>query len=119
MALSEIQNQRLMLDNTLRSIEGVKKVYYQPPASIKLQYPCLMYEPSNPDTMYADDRRYLMFMGYTLTLIDTDPESIIQKHILDLNKNLDSNCFVKFDRFFTSDNLNHWTYSLTYTKAIW
>lgn len=116
---TQIQNQRKQLDDILRSIDGVKKVYYQPPESMQLKYPCIIYEPSGQNVMYANDSRYLTFMEYTLTLIDRDPESIIQKSILDLRKNADANCYVKFDRFFTADNLNHWTYRLAFTKGMW
>lgn len=115
MSQTMIEQQRDFLHEILCNIDGVKEVYYQPPNNTMLVYPCLIYTMDYLDITYADGKRYLSFPQYTLTLIDYDPESIIQRHILDL----DADCHVSFNRFFTSDNLNHWVYKLVYTKALW
>lgn len=112
---TEIELQRELLHEILTNIEGVRKVYFQPPDSSQLVYPCIVYELNGFTNMYSDNSRYLTFPEYTITLIDKNPESIIQKHIMDL----EGDCHVTFDRFFTSDNLNHWTYSLAFSKALW
>ena len=119
MSKTVIESQRDYLDDILRSIDGVKKVYYQPPASIHLEYPCILYKLSGYNRMYANGVCYASWPEYEVTLIDHDPESILQKRMLDLGKDADSNCYVQFNRFFTSDNLNHWAYRLTFTKASW
>lgn len=115
MLKTPIEEQREQLHEVLSNIEGVEGVYYQPPYNIKLQYPCIIYSLNRIDNFYADGKRYASFPSYTVTLIDYDPDSIIQKNILDLN----DSCFVSFDRFFTSDNLNHWAYTISYRKALW
>lgn len=115
MSLTIIEAQRKSLHDILSSIPGVKKVYFQPPMESMLKYPCILYEPNGFSTLSSDNNRYLSFPEYTLTLIDYDPESIIQKYIMDLN----GDCHISFDRFFVSDNLNHWVYSLVFSKSLW
>lgn len=115
MSQNPIKKQRDYLHDILESIDGVKKVYFQPPESIKLKYPCIIYSLDGFDDNRADGKRYLTFPSYTLTLIDFDPESMIQKHIMDLSEN----CYVSFNRFYTSDNLNHWVYKVVFDKALW
>lgn len=115
MSKTKIELQREALDDILRSIEGVKKIYNQPPSEHLLEYPCLIYTFSNYETLYSDDKRYLTWPSYMLTLIDKNPESAIQQSIMDLG----GPCFVRFNRFFTSDNLNHWVYEVTFTQDTW
>lgn len=115
MSQTVIEQQRECLHEILLSIEGPSKVYFQPPNNIQLEYPCLIYSINRMPVSHADNNRYLMFPVYTLMLIDHDPESIIQKSILDLT----GDCCISFDRFYTADNLNHWVYTLTFTKNLW
>jgi len=112
---TEIESQRDEVQEILSGIEGVAKVYFQPPSSQRLTYPCIVYSLNKYNTKYSNNSRYLTYPEYTVTLIDSNPESIIQKRIMDLN----GSCFVGFDRFYTSDNLNHWVYTLIYSSSLW
>jgi len=99
---------RMLLQESLENIPGVSKVYFQPPESTKLLYPCIIYELSDISSMGADDINYLNIFSFSLTVIDKDPESNIPHEILSI-----SDPFVAtFDRFFTTDNMNHWTFTL-------
>lgn len=115
MSQTMIEAQREALHDILCDIPGVKKVYFQPPKESLLKYPCILYELNDFITMNSDNDRYLTIPTYTVTLIDYNPESIIQKYIMDLH----GDCHVSFDRFFTSDNLNHWVYKLSFSKSLW
>jgi len=115
MSQTVIEKQRALLDSMLRNIDGVKGVYYQPPSITRIQYPCIIYSLNDISSMYGDDRRYLSFPTYEIVLMDYDPESIIQKYIMDL----DNGCYIRFNRYYTSDNLNHWVYELTFSKNLW
>lgn len=115
MPTTPIEIQRESFHEVLCGIDGIKNVYFQPPYNLKLQYPCIIYELNRINTKHANSGRYLSFPVYTVTLIEHDPDSIIQKQILDLN----DSCYVSFDRFFTSDNLNHWVYTIEYRKLLW
>ena len=115
MSKTPTEIQREALYDILSGIEGVKKVYYQQPYSKGIVYPCIIYGLNRLETKYASDRRYLTFPSYMVTLIDYDPDTILQKKILDL----DGPCSVSFDRFFTDDNLYHWAYTLVFTESLW
>jgi hypothetical protein len=119
MSKTVIELQREHLDDILRGIEGVDHVYYQPPTSMHLKYPCILYKLSGYDKRYANGGRYISWPEYDVTIIDYNPESILQKRFMDLGTDVDSNCYVQFNRFFTADNLNHWSYRLTFTKDSW
>ena len=51
--------QRSDFQTVLESIPGVEKVYFQPPESVKLVYPCILYEYSRASHIYADNITYL------------------------------------------------------------
>lgn len=57
--------------------------YFQPPASIKLSYPCVIYFRSNSETIRANDGVYLKPKAYELTVIDRDPETSIPDKLLE------------------------------------
>lgn len=117
MSKTEIEIQREALHDILSSIPGPAKVYYQPPASVSLKYPCLLYDFDGYTAHYADNIPMFRWPEYTLTLVDKDPESIIHKRIMDLQNT--NGCYIRFDRFYTADNLNHWSYHLTFTQKMW
>ena len=101
------KNRRLELHFMLCDILGSKNVYFQPPESAKLEYPCIIYNLSDIDIKYADNRPYAIRDKYAVTVVDKDPDSNIRRKILKLPQ-------CKFSRFFTSDNLNHWMFDIYY-----
>jgi hypothetical protein len=102
--------QRLELHSILQSIIGVRSdgkanVYFQPPATVNLNYPCIMYRLNDIDTSFANDNPYVFDKKYQITVIDPDPDSLIPDKISRLSK-----CV--FDRHFTADNLNHYVFNI-------
>ena len=98
---------RLLLHQILLEILGNKNVYFQPPESKKMEYPCIVYERNAVDTKFADDKPYLNTKRYTVTVIDKDPDSKIPDKIAALP-------LCTFNRHYTADNLNHDIYNLYY-----
>lgn len=97
---------RLKLHQELLTL--TRNVYFQPPESIKISYPCILYTRDTYDTKYADNGKYLFKKGYKVTIIDTDPE-----------KKLSDELYMKFphcklDRSYTSDNLYHDVFTIFY-----
>ena len=84
------------------------KVYFQPPAGQKIEYPCIIYQLQNLDVDYADDITYRKHTHYLVTLIGFDPDNddLIDK-LLELR-------YCSFDRRFISDNLYHDVFDLYY-----
>ena len=99
-------NTRLDLQKVLLDLVGSPiKVYFQPPSTVKMTYPCVVYSRSNATTKSADNIPYLRMKRYQVTVIDADPDSIIPEKIEALP-------MCTFDRQFTADNLYHDVFSL-------
>lgn len=99
---------RLKLHEQLVQILGTRNVYFQPPESINLNYPCIIYERDNINTNFADNKPYFSRDRYNVTVIDKDPDSSISERLLG-NFSL-----CGFSRHYISDNLNHNTFILYY-----
>lgn len=97
---------RLNLQDKLEEVLGSKQVYFQPPESLKLKYPCIVYSRSKIFSRKADDMVYHKMNRYTVTLIFKDPDSEIPDTIMD-NFQL-----ITHDRQFMSNNLIHDVYTL-------
>lgn len=96
---------RLGLDEILRSI--APNVYFQPPETIKIKYPCIVYSLDDVDIDYSDNLPYMVTKRYQLTVITKDPDSTIKDDVILLPK-------CSFVRAFTSDNLNHYVFQIYY-----
>jgi hypothetical protein len=96
---------RLDLQTLLVGILGSDNVYFQPPPSIQLKYPCIVYHREYEQVNHADDIPYKRRKRYMVTVIDRDPDSVIPDKISELP-------MCSYDRFYTSDNLNHDVYKL-------
>ena len=98
---------RLALQTDLEALLGSRNVYFQPPESMKLSYPCIVYEPSSELTLYANNDPYAIMDRYTVTLIDKNPDSPFRDKLRRMRT-------ASFNRFFRSNNLNHFVYTLYY-----
>lgn len=103
---------RLDLHNILIDILGTKnstvsRVYFQPPVSIKIEYPCIIYKRSDRKDLFSDDRIYLDMKQYSIMVVDKNPDSLIPDKVLDLQ-------YCSFSTHFTVDGLNHDVYNLYY-----
>lgn len=98
---------RLKLHEIFCEILGNRNVYFQPPASVRLNFPCIIYERSNVDALIADDTNYITKKQYTVTVIDKNPDSELPDKVGNLP-------YCSFERFFVSDNLNHDVFKIYY-----
>lgn len=93
-------NRRLELQTKLEELLGSRNVYYQPPESLKMEYPAIRYSKSNISSRYADDVKYSNFTLYEIVVIDKRSDNEVIEKILNL-----PHC--AFDRHYVSDNLHH------------
>lgn len=100
-------NNRLKLQSELEKLLGNRHVYYQPPESLKIEYPAILYSKNNIDSRHADNTRYSFLTRYTITVIDKKPDNIVIDKLLSIP-------YCSFDRHYISDNLNHDTLTLYY-----
>lgn len=98
---------RTELQQLLESILGSGYVYFQPPASVKMNYPAIVYSLGSIRDLNADNEPYVHNKAYTVTVIDKNPDSPIAEKMIDLPE-------CSFDRAYTADNLNHFVYTLFY-----
>lgn len=99
---------RLELHEELCIILGTRYVYFQPPASVKMTYPCIRYSKGAPDIKRASNAIYKNTNRYEITVIDADPDSEIADKILAHFQ------MCSIDRRYTADNLHHTTLTLYY-----
>ena len=96
---------RFDLQALLVIISGTDNVYFQPPPTIQMKYPCIVYQRDYELVNHANDLPYKRRKRYSVTVIDRDPDSAIPDKIAELP-------LCVFDRFYTADNLNHDVYKL-------
>ena len=98
---------RTELHKDLVNILGNRNVYFQPPASIEMQYPCIRYKRESIDNEFANDKRYLSKTKYQVTVIDKDPDSEIVEKMIDYP-------MTSHIRHYVADNLNHDVFIIYY-----
>jgi hypothetical protein len=95
---------RLELQTLLETL-GAAEVYFQPPASVQMEYPCIVYKRDNAQTEFAGNRPYIREQRYQVTVIARDPDSDIHLKLAELPK-----CI--YNRNYITNSLNHDVYVL-------
>ena len=72
---------RLELQAVLTGILGSNNVYFQPPPTVQMEYPAIVYHRDYEQTDHADDIPYKRMKRYLVTVIDRDPDSGIPDKI--------------------------------------
>lgn len=98
---------RSELHSELVQILGSKNVYFQPPESLKLNYPAIVYSKEDIRNTCANDSVYKQSQHYKITIIDSNPDSEIVTKMSKLPK-------ARFVTHFTSDRLNHDVFTIYY-----
>ena len=96
---------RLDLQYKLEELLGARHVYFQPPASVTMEYPAIKYSKSRIDTNKANDSTYSKFTRYELIVISKKPDDPVIDKLLDLP-------YCSYDRSYKADNLYHDTLSI-------
>ena len=98
---------RIDLHNLLVDLLGSTNVYFQPPETVKIQYPCIIYNRVTNDTKFANRKPYAITRKYFVLVIDSNPDSEIPDKISALPK-------CKAGNFYTANNLNHYPFTIYY-----
>jgi hypothetical protein len=99
---------RLQLQSLLEDLLGSRNVYFQPPETVKLKFPCIIYGRGNLGVVqFADDKPYHNRVRYEVKVVDPNPDSPILEKIASLP-------MCSFERHYTINNLNHDIYNLYY-----
>ena len=87
---------RKKLDDWLKEIFA--NVYFQPPPSLQLKYPCAIYRLSSEDVAYASNIRYKRHKVYEVIVVDRNPDTELP--------------YCGFSRSYQADGLNHYAYTI-------
>ena len=98
---------RLELQTKLEELLGSRNVYYQPPESIKMEYPAIVYSKSDIQSRFANGSAYSLSSSYEIIVIDRKPDNPVIDKLLIMP-------YCSFDRHYKSDNLNHDILTLYY-----
>lgn len=96
---------RLELHNILCEILGSDNCYFQPPASLQLEYPCIIYSIDKVHPVKADNKLYFYNNKYTITWIGKQAICPIIEDMLNLQ-------MCTHDRNYKADGLNHAVFTL-------
>lgn len=91
---------RLDLQNTLETILGSRNVYYQPPESVKMNYPAIRYSKRKPDIKRADNAIYNKTNGYEIIVISKNADDPAVGKIENLP-------MCEWTHHYIADNLHH------------
>lgn len=94
---------RYQLQRVLVDILGSKFVYYQPPLSLKMTYPCIVYSLDNYMDKNANNSLYFHKTRYQVTVIDRNPDSEIPMKLNRLPH-------ASLSRTYTADDLYHFVF---------
>ena len=98
---------RLELQSKLEELLGSSQVYYQPPSTVQITPPAIVYSKSKIDLDHANNTVYHMKTRYDLIVIDKRPDNPVIQKLLGLP-------YCSYDRQYKSDNLNHDSLTLYY-----
>lgn len=102
-----MSERRLEFHQLLVDVLGSRNVYYQPPESIKIKYPAIVYSRDDIQNTFANNNVYAQNTAYNVMVIDPDPDSPIVTQVSKLQT-------ARFLRHFTSDNMNHDSFQIFY-----
>lgn len=91
-------------------LEGIMEstnVYFQPPSTVMMKYPCIVYKRIDLDSDFANNRLYLGRTVYEVILIDKNPDTIYINKILSIP-------LTKYVRQYVTNNLYHDVFRIYY-----
>lgn len=96
---------RLDLHSKLVGVLGSNQVYFQPPATVQMKYPCIIYKRNDQSDFFSNAGVYLNMKRYSVTVVDKNPDSKIPDKLITLR-------YCSFSTHFSVDGLNHDVYTL-------
>lgn len=82
-------------------------VYYNPPETLKMEYPCIVYKLASIENRHADNIKYKTDISYDLTYISKTHDMATVSAINALR-------YSRPGRAYDADNLHHFTFTVYY-----
>lgn len=96
---------RLDLQTKFEELLGSRNVYFDPPESVKMNYPAIRYRLSKINNTFANNSVYKQDNRYEVTLMYKDPDSELRALVSKLP-------MCSHDRHYVADNLHHDVFTL-------
>lgn len=100
-----METKRTILQKKLEDFLETKNVYFQPPESFKLKYPCVIYNLASTFPRFANNELYFDKDQYRLEIIDRNPDSALFQKMKRFR-------YARFERPFVANNLHHWVFNI-------
>lgn len=100
MVQSQLERSSQELQTKFEELLESRNVYYNPPASMHMEYDAIVFKRSRINNNFANNGVYRQLYPYEVTVITYDPDALIIEKISRLPR-------CAFDRSFVSDNLYH------------
>lgn len=100
---------RKELGKIFRQILGNDNVYFSPPSSKQMKYPCIRYNVAGSEMDHANNSVYRMSLRYEVTYItksSTSGSNLIEEML--------KIPYCRFDRRYYADGLDHYVFTLYY-----
>lgn len=104
-----LETSRVELQRKLEAILDSSEVYFQPPESIRMSYPSIVYDLYRVQQRFANDSSYRKVPGWSVTIIDRN------ENVDWIYKMLDSFSYCSLERTYTADNLTHYSFIIYYS----
>lgn len=98
---------RLELQKLFEQILGSRNVYFNPPESVKMEYPAIKYSRDDIRVQHADNLVYRKTNRYQVVVISRYSDDSIIENIISLP-------MCSYDRHYIADNLHHDVFTLYY-----
>lgn len=99
---------RLELQTEFEKLMESENVYFNPPASFKMSYPCIRYKGSGKDLKRANNKVYIGTNRYEGVVIDYNPDSEIPDKLLEHFQ------LCSVGSSYVADNLVHFPFTIYY-----
>lgn len=96
------------LGKMFRKILENDNVYFSPPSSKEMKYPCIRYNLSSATSQFADNGPYLVNLRYEVVLIT---KTVNNFELLEKILNLP---MTSMDRMYCADGLSHYVFTMYY-----
>jgi len=98
---------RLKLHEVLVELLGSTNVYYQPPSTVTMKYPAIVYSRDGIGSKYANNNVYGTAVIYGIIVIDKNPDSLIPGKVALMPT-------AKHNSNYISNNLNHDAFTIQF-----
>ena len=96
---------RVELHTLLKNTLGSTNIYFDPPESFKLKFPCIVYSLDNNYLIKADNKNYIGMKRYTMIYITQNADDSMTDVLEDLD-------YCSLNRTYSSDNFYHYAYTI-------